>query len=283
MSVVIGEISYTNILPFFYHLDRDALKKRNCQFIPQVPAQLNQEMASGRIDIGGISSFAYAENANAFTLMPNLSVTSYGAVGSIYLFSKVPLQELDGKKVALTLSSASSVHLLKIILEHFYSLSISYTMMKPDIGTMLLEHDACLLIGDDAIVAKRENSDSLYNYDLGDIWYDQTGLPMTFAVFAVRNETLRDHTSLVGYIYRSFLESKLRSESENYQPMIADIVKTYGGNKSFWDKYFLKLCNDFGPQEQRGLSYFFEVLYKMNYIAEPIKTLNIWNTDVTIK
>ncbi|WP_332693348.1 menaquinone biosynthesis protein [Halalkalibacter lacteus] len=283
MSVVIGEISYTNILPFFYHLDRDMLKRRNCRFVPQVPAQLNQEMAAGRIDVGGISSFAYAENANAFTLLPNLSVTSYGAVGSIFLFSKVPLHDLGGKKIALTLSSASSVHLLKIILEHFYSLSAFYTMMKPDLKNMLQEHDACLLIGDDAIIAKHENGDSLFHYDLGELWYDQTGLPMTFAVFAVRNETLREHPSLVGSIYRAFLESKLQSESENYQPMIADIIKMHGGDKSFWNHYFQKLCNDFGRQEQQGLSYFFEILYKMNYIAQPIKTLNIWNADVVIK
>jgi chorismate dehydratase len=282
MSVVIGEISYTNILPFFYHLDRGTLTKRKCEFVPQVPAQLNQEMAAGRIDVGGISSFAYAENANAFTLLPNLSVSSYGAVGSIFLFSKVPLHDLGEKKIALTSSSASSVHLLKIILEHFHSLSTSYTMMKPDLKNMLYEHDACLLIGDDAIVAKRENEDSLFHYDLGELWFDQTGLPMTFAVFAVRNETLRKHPSLIGSIYQAFFESRLLSEAENYQPMIADIIKTHGGNKSFWDNYFQKLCNDFGPQEQRGLSYFFEILYKMNYLAQPVKTINIWNPDAAI-
>ncbi|MDT8860016.1 menaquinone biosynthesis protein [Alkalihalobacillus sp. MEB130] len=277
MSVVIGEISYTNIMPFFYHLDRKMLGEHHCQFVPQVPAQLNNEMALGRIDIGGISSFAYAQHAQAFTLLPNLSVTSYGAVNSIFLFSKVPISELNEKKVALTWSSASSVHLLKIILEHFHSLSISYTTMNPNVKSMLREHEACLLIGDDAIVAKREYGQSLYHYDLGELWYEQTGLPMTFAVFAVRNETLRDHPSLVGLIYRSFLESKRESELKHYQPMIDAILKTHGGKRSFWEHYFQKLCNDFGEEEQKGLSYYFDLLYKMNYLSQPINKLHIWD------
>ncbi|WP_227936187.1 menaquinone biosynthetic enzyme MqnA/MqnD family protein [Alkalihalobacillus deserti] len=283
MSVIIGEISYTNILPFFYYLDREKLKEQNCSFVPQVPAQLNQAMSAGEIDVGGISSFAYADNADRFTLMPNLSVTSYGPVGSIFLFSKKPLQQLGEANIALTSSSASSVHLLKIILEHFYSLKLSYTTMRPHLKTMLVEHDACLLIGDDAIVAKREVGGSYHCYDLGDLWFEHTGLPMTFAVFAVRNETLSEHTSLLGAVYRSFLESKRMSETNQYQLMIDDILKTHGGEKAFWVKYFHNLCNDFGEQEQKGLSYYFELLYQMGYLSNQVKTLNIWDPARVVK
>ncbi|MFC0559878.1 menaquinone biosynthetic enzyme MqnA/MqnD family protein [Halalkalibacter alkalisediminis] len=277
MSVIIGEISYTNILPFFYYLDRDKLQRQQCSFVPQVPAQLNQAMAAGKIDVGGISSFAYAENSTHFTLLPNLSVTSYGPVGSIFLFSKKPLQQLGGAKIALTSSSATSVNLLKVVLEHFYSLEVSYTTMTPDLKKMLVEHDACLLIGDDAILAKHEVGKSYYCYDLGDIWYKHTGLPMTFAVFAVRNETLNEHPSLIGAVYRSFLESKKMSETNQYELMIDDILKTHGGEKKFWDMYFQNLCNDFGEQEQKGLDYFYELLFQMGYLPNQVKTLNIWD------
>ena len=283
MSVIIGEISYTNILPFFYYLDRDKLNKLNCSFVPQVPAQLNQAMATGKIDIGGISSFAYAKNADHFTLLPNLSVTSYGPVGSIFLFSKKPLQQLGGAKIALTSSSATSVHLLKVILEHFYSLEVSYRTMKPDFGAMLVEHDACLLIGDDAILAKREVGNLFHCYDLGGLWYKHTGLPMTFAVFAVRNETLNEHPSLLGSVYRSFLDSKRMSESNQYQLMINDIIKTHGGERKFWDMYFLNLCNDFGKEEQKGLEYFFDLLFQMGYLSRQVKTLNIWDVARIVK
>ena len=51
---------------------------------------------------------------------------------------------------------------------------------------MLMEADAALLIGDDALRAKYKTSDSLYVYDLGREWKDLTGLPMVFAVWAIR-------------------------------------------------------------------------------------------------
>lgn len=278
MSLIIGEISYTNILPFFYHLDREQLTEQHCHFVPQVPSQLNSGMAEGRIDIGGISSFAYAANAGAYTLLPNLSVTSYGQVNSIFLFSKVCLQELSGKKIALTSSSASSVHLLKIILQYFHSLETTYTTMKPNLEEMLQAHDACLLIGDDAIAAKRDLPATMFAYDLGQLWYEQTGLPMTYAVFAVRNETITKQASLVGAVYRSFLKSKQLSEATHYQPMIADIIRTHGGEEPFWNQYFKQLCNDFGPNEQKGLLYFYSLAYKMGFLPEPIQTLKVWDS-----
>ncbi|ARK30305.1 menaquinone biosynthetic enzyme MqnA/MqnD family protein [Halalkalibacter krulwichiae] len=283
MSVVVGEISYTNILPFFYYLDREELHKRHCTFIPQVPAQLNKGMSEGVIDIGGISSFAYATNANSYSLLPNLSVTSYGAVNSIFLISKKPLMELNGSKIALTSSSATSVHLLKIILEHFHSFTIECKMMKPNLAMMLQDYDACLLIGDDAIVAKREVGHLYHFYDLGELWYKQTGYSMTFAVFAVRNETLQKHSSIVGYVYRSFLESKRKSEIDQYEQMIDDIVLTHGGERLFWNTYFQNLCNDFGEREQEGLIYYYQLLYKLGYLPSPVTSLNIWDVTRTLE
>ncbi|WP_062046791.1 menaquinone biosynthesis protein [Bacillus sp. JCM 19034] len=277
MSLTIGEISYTNILPFFYYLNRDQLKKDDVRFVPQVPSQLNQAMAKGLVDIGGISSFAYAKNDHAFTLLPNLSVTTYGKVQSIFMFSKYRIDQLDGKRVALTSSSETSIHLLKIIIEYFYQKDVSYEIVEPHFERMLNEFDACLLIGDDAIIANRQKQNGLYVYDLGEIWYKETGLPMTFAVFAVRNECIKQQPSKVLKIYEALVESKKRSELHHYQPMIKDILLTHGGIKDFWESYFEQLCNDFGKQEQKGLLYYFELLFKLGYLHKPIDHLHVWN------
>lgn len=115
MSLIIGEISYTNILPMFYYLNREELVRKGCEFVPRVPAKLNEGMADGTVHVGGISSFSYGEHADDYVIFPNLSVSSYKEVGSIFLFSKIPITQLNGKSVALTSSSASSVNLLKIL------------------------------------------------------------------------------------------------------------------------------------------------------------------------
>jgi chorismate dehydratase len=275
---VIGEISYTNILPFFFHLDRHHLQDHDCRFVPQVPSQLNAEMAAGHVDVGGISSFAYAERPTAYTLLPDLSVSSYGQVGSIFLFSRYPIEALMGKKIALTSSSASSVHLLKIILEHFLELENQYTTMTPDLNQMLMLHDACLLIGDDAIRASWMNNGTLYQYDLGALWYEHTGLPMTYAVFAVRNELVVSNASIVDELHRTFLESKEKSLQQKHRPMIQEIMSTIGGKQRFWESYFAGLCYEFSHKEQKGLRYYYQLAYECGFLVKPVDTIHVWGS-----
>lgn len=274
----IGEIAYTNILPFFFHLDRQHLKNLNCHFVPQVPAQLNRAMADGKVDVGGISSFAYAERPTSYTLLPDLSVSSYGKVGSIFLFSRVPIEELNEKRIALTSSSATSIHLLKIILEYFKELKNTYTTMAPKLEKMLMDHDACVLIGDDAIRATWNKNETLYQYDLGELWYEHTGLPMVYAVFAVRNELVKSNATIVGELYRSFLSSKNKCMNEKYEPMISDIMRTIGGEKSFWDHYFSGLCYDFNQKQQQGLLYFYKLAYNCGFLEKPVETIHVWGS-----
>ncbi|WP_088102212.1 menaquinone biosynthetic enzyme MqnA/MqnD family protein [Halalkalibacter urbisdiaboli] len=275
---VIGEISYTNILPFFFYLDRARLMKHSCRFVPQVPSQLNEAMAVGKVDVGGISSFAYAQQPAAYTLLPDLSVSSYGKVGSIFLFSRVPLEELNEKRIALTSSSATSVHLLKVILEYFYKLENTYTTMTPHLDKMLVEHDACLLIGDDAIRATWNKGSHLYQYDLGELWYKHTGFPMVYAVFAVRNQLVFQDADIVGELYRSFLASKNKSIQLRHEPMIQQIMSTIGGDKSFWDTYFAGLCYDFSEKEQQGLLYYYKLVYECGFLEKPVETIHVWGS-----
>jgi chorismate dehydratase len=126
-------------------------------------------------------------------------VSCDGAVMSILLFSKVPIEELNGRKVALTNTSATSQALLRILLNRKYHLSPEYFESPPELGSMLLEADAALLIGDDALRSNYRLKDRLYVYDLGQEWKDHTGEAMVFAVWAVRREfAQREREQLAG-------------------------------------------------------------------------------------
>ncbi|MGO4888120.1 menaquinone biosynthesis protein [Anaerobacillus sp. MEB173] len=277
MSLVVGEISYTNILPLFFYLDRKKLNNEGCSFVPQIPAKLNEAMENGTVSLGGISSFAYAQNADKFSLMPNLSVSSYGAVGSIFLFSKLPIEQLNGKKIALTSTSATSVNLLKIILGKFNNLSVTYKVMSPNYKEMMSDHDACLLIGDDAILTSWENDKNIYRYDLGELWHRYTGYPMTFAVLAVRNEVLTENDKLISLLYEGLLASKKQSIEEKFQPMITHIKSIIGGSSVFWENYFSGLCYDFSKKQQEGLIYYYRLAYELGLIPKEVKKLSICN------
>ncbi|SFP41577.1 menaquinone biosynthesis protein [Salibacterium halotolerans] len=277
MSIRIGEISYTNIIPAFHFLNKRKLESQGCLFYPKVPAQLNEGIKEGSIDAAGISSFAYGENAGNLELLPDLSVSSYGKVGSILFFSKKRMEELEGSSIALTSSSATSVHLLKVILAEFYGLKrIDYQTMQPDSETMKAEHDAFLLIGDDAIRESWNPDPSLYCYDLGELWYKHTGLPMTYAVFAVRNEASENEPDIIKSLFKAFHYSKALSLYSCFEQMIRDVQIEHGGSPDFWDNYFRGLHYDFREREKQGLLYYFKLLYKYDFFKTPVNHIQLW-------
>ncbi|UTR14632.1 menaquinone biosynthesis protein [Salipaludibacillus sp. LMS25] len=277
MSLVIAEISYTNILPMFYYVDREKLKHAGCEFVPAIPSQLNQDMADGKVHVGGISSFAYGEHSEEYQVLPDLSVSAMKQVGSIFLFSKKPIEELGGASIALTSSSATSVNLLKIILSKFYQLNVTYTTMAPNYSVMMNDHDACLLIGDDAILTSFSKQDAIYQYDLGCLWKLFTGFPMTFALFAIRKEAWEKHGELLAEVHRQFLKSKLLSRNNRFSEMITSIRVQLGGTTDFWQTYFAGLNYELTETHLEGLHHFYDLAYELNLLTQKVNKVSIWN------
>ncbi|WP_416149711.1 menaquinone biosynthesis protein [Salipaludibacillus sp. HK11] len=276
MGLVIGEISYTNILPMFYYIQRERLMNLGCEFVPAIPSKLNEDMATGIVDVGGISSFSYGEHSDEYQILADLSVSSISKVGSIFLFSKRPIEELEGSNIGLTSSSATSVNLLKIILHRFYELNVTYETTAPDYNRMMKQYDAWLLIGDDAILASLSREETIYQYDLGELWDNFTGFPMTYAVFAVRNETIETQADLLSEVHYQFLKSKTHCIDNGFQEMIKSIQYQLGGTTSFWKDYFSGLNYQLSGRHLEGLYYFFDLAWDLNLLEKPVKNISIW-------
>ncbi len=192
-KLVIGRISYANVFPIFYVLEHET----DCSqytFVEGVPSQLNRMLREGEVDVSPSSSLEYLKDPGRYGIIGNHSISSRGPVGSIFLFSPRPVEELDGNMVYASSQSETSIALLKIVLRNFYGLSVTVeTVPNP-----VRYGAAFLLIGDDALkygseVSKRGSAGlpgfgpSVFVYDLGEIWYRQTGLPFVFALWIVRN------------------------------------------------------------------------------------------------
>ncbi|TCS93396.1 menaquinone biosynthetic enzyme MqnA/MqnD family protein [Hazenella coriacea] len=264
----IGKISFTNILPIYHFFDGTGL---DVELVPQVPAQLNRGMASGEIDMGPISSFAYAEHYPEFVLMPDLSVSAKGPVGSIFLFTKgEELTDLKKARIALTNTSASSVALLRIIMEKFIGATPEYKTMTPDLSQMMNEADAALLIGDDALKAKMTSDLPYRIFDLGQEWYNRTDLSMTFAVWAVRREIVETRKDELKQIYARFMKAKEQG-SQQRQPIIQEAMKQLNGSESFWNQYFDGLCYDLQETEQIGLKTYYQYAAEIGLISPDVQ------------
>ncbi len=205
-----------------------------------VPTQLNRMLMDGEIDVAPISSIEYARNPEKLTLLPRLCVSSEGAVDSIQLITRKPLEQV--RSVAVTPESATSVVLTKVLLG--------------DVELVPLDHpaDARMLIGDAALRSAFE--DPTPHHDLGRLWQERTGLPMVFAVWACREGIGEGLAELERAHLRSL--ALARSEPELLARRAAE---QYGWPAGFLARYFEKLRYHFGPREQQGMMRFFELAH----------------------
>jgi chorismate dehydratase len=231
----LGRISYANMAPVFYELDGEGLEQ-----VSGVPTTLNRMLISGEIDVAPISSIEYARNAGSLRLLPRLCVSAEGAVDSIQLITRKPIEQV--RSVAVTPESATSVVLTRVLLG------------EVDLVPLGEPADAKMLIGDAAL--RSAFDDPTPHYDLGRLWQERTGLPMVFAVWACR-EGVEDGLE---QLERAHLRSLALSRAEP-EALARRASDEYGWPAGFLARYFEKLRYHFGPRERQGLIRFFELAH----------------------
>ncbi|REE94277.1 futalosine synthase [Paenibacillus taihuensis] len=268
--ITVGRIDYANVWPIFHYAE-EQLPSDQFKIEKRVPSALNRALRQGEIDITSMSSFAYAENAENYLLLPDLSVSAKGRVNSILLFLKKPLEEVLKGRIALTTTSATSVNLLKILMKLYYNAEPSYITMEPKLDEMLEEADAALLIGDTAITASWENAErGLQVIDLGELWRNWTGYGMTFALVAVRREIAETYPEMVAEVHRALTASKEKSLRE-LTPLVEKACMLLGGGPAYWSRYFKELHYDFGANEQAGLTLYFDYAHQLGLLPNEVQ------------
>jgi len=223
------------------------------------PTLLNSHLAQGKLDAGIVSSYTYGLNADRYYILPDLSISATGPVGSVILLSKVPIEELHEKLVLLTSQSATSVTLLHIILEDFLGLRpIFRTGNFKELSANPVAQ-AYLAIGDEAL-RLRSNSDNLFRSDLAKIWLDHAGLPFVFAVWAVREESWIAWPGKIRLLHKRLSKcyQKGLKELEYISNLVAPRIPM---TSSECLEYLKGIELDLSEKKQQGLLHFFRLLY----------------------
>ncbi len=233
-AIRLGRISYVNMAPVFFRLDAEVDEHQG------VPTDLNARLLAGELDLAPISSIEYARHAERLRILPRLCVSSEGAVDSIQLVSKLPLEHV--RTVAVTPESATSVVLTTVLL--------------PDATHVPLgeDADAKLLIGDAALKSAFE--DPTPHFDLGRLWLERTGLPMVFAVWASPEPVVDGLLEL-----QDALVASVRAARTDPEALAYESSERYGYPAGFLARYFEKLRYSFGPRERAGLLTFLELAH----------------------
>lgn len=271
--LTLGNIIYSNCFPVHAGIITGVVPFP-FRMLDGVPAELNRLLYEGKVDVSPSSSIEFAMNAGRYLLLPDLSITSRDKVKSIILLSRVPLADLGDRNVALTSASATSVVLLRVLLELREGVSPNYFLYEQGVEEPGGDADAFLTIGDLALL--RESSEGFpHRYDLGELWHDFTGLPFVFALWQVnyRRNAERDLEVLA----RAVNESK-RYGLSHLRQLAAGHAERFGLEKDMLEEYWSGFNYDLGDPERKGLLAFYGYAAELGAIQK-VPELRIWGQN----
>jgi chorismate dehydratase len=184
----LGRISYINCYPVYGAIDR-GIERVSAEIVTGTPAELNDLLVAGELDVSVISAVAYARHAKDLVLLPDLAISCDGPVRSVLLLSKTAVGRLGGRTVLLTASSRTSVALVELLCREVWKIEPRFAEVRAEASDLdhlaELPHDAVLVIGDPALILSARHAYP-HCVDLGQEWKQLTGLPFVFAVWAAR-------------------------------------------------------------------------------------------------
>jgi len=265
MELTLGHIDYLNCVPFFHYL-------RECGFqgeiIKGVPAQLNQMLAEGSIDVSPSSSFEYGRNFSNYSLVPGHSISAFNQVQSVVLFSKKSLEEIKHSPIYLTGESATSVHLLKVLLRQFYQWDGVEGIVPAEPAEHWLEQGhPTLLIGDKALKYRTKLLASEWHcYDLAELWAQHTGLPFVFALWIARRDIDPQKQAALHELSQQ-LDCARQRAAQNINPLAHSQPQSTWITPQQLVAYWHAMSYDLEELHLEGLKLFFYYCHKFDFLA----------------
>lgn len=233
----VGHMTYLNSEVFYRHLPEES-----CELVAMPPRAMAAAVDRGDLAAGPLPTAEVFRLGDAVRPLGNLGVASDGSANSVFLFSHLPVDKLNGKRIAVTTHTATSIQLLRVLFADLWNVS-GHEFVRTDES-----HDAALWIGDPAL-ERRSSGQYPYRYDLGRSWKGLTGLPFVFAEWVIRADVPRDRANQLerlvsqatqaGTDFFSVLKiSRERATPAMSESDVADYIRAF--------TYFL------GPRERRG-------------------------------
>lgn len=252
----VGHIQFLNCVPLYWGLARTGALL-DVELTKDTPEKLSTQLIQGGLDIGPVTLVEYLRHADELVALPDIAVGCDGPVMSCVIVSQLPLDRLDGQRVALGSTSRTSVRLAELLLTERYGVAPDYYRCPPDLSLMMQEAQAAVLIGDAALRASLHDAPrlGLEVHDLGQMWKDWTGLPFVFAVWAVRRDYLAAHPDAVHAVHRAFLASRDLSLDE-VAKVAEQAARWEAFDEALLQRYFTTLDFSLGAAQLNGITEF---------------------------
>jgi chorismate dehydratase len=225
-------------------------------------------LQAAELDVSPSSSFEYARNWRDYFVLPNHSISSVGPVRSVLLFSPFELAELKGQQIAITGESATSINLLRIIFREFYGLT-NVTDHVPDVAIepLIAQKQPALLIGDRALRLAQQLPEGIKVFDLGELWFQHTGLPFVFALWMIRRNVLSQYAEKLALLGHQLLQSRNQVLAQPQKFVDAAVISS-GIPADTIVEYWNTIDYRLDDMHKKGLKLFFQLCKKYGFLAE---------------
>ena len=232
----VGSVGYLNAVPLTRGIEDETLYT--------TPAKLAEMLRRDELDAALVSVVEVLLN-DRYDILDGIAIASLGEVRSVLLAHRGPLDEIT--EVHCDTASLTSVQLLRVLLAERGIKPTFQPLAGYDFAAL---PDCALLIGDQALdFALGPHSHEIW--DLGTAWYEMTGLPFVYAVWALRrgleNTRLRQQLREARDFGLDTLDSIIRTRTEYTQEFRQDYLG--------WHIHY-----HLGADEKRGLAKFIELL-----------------------
>ncbi len=236
-------VSYLNTTPLVWGLLHDPALQAVFDLKFAIPSRCADELASREADLGIVPVIETARQKLDY--FPGFGISSVGAVRSILLISKVPFREI--KTLATDAGSRTSVMLARILLAERFGAEPRVFSEPPELATMLATADAALLIGDAALHVDPATL-PFETLDLGAEWTSLTGLPMVFAVWAGRKDSVREP-------YGEALAASCRYGLKRIREIVPQEAAARKLDERLVHRYLTEHIDfEFGPRHAQGMA-----------------------------
>lgn len=177
MATKVGRIPYMICEPFYFDTER-----RGLELVDTMPQRAVDDIEQGILDAALVPVVDIFGKEDVLQPVGGFCIASTDRAGSVFLYSKVPVEELSGARVGLIEESRTSVKLLQVLLKLKYQVEVGEFVGLRD------EHDAFMVMGDRGLRQRRGARGFPHRYDLGEEWYQWTRLPFVYARWMARND-----------------------------------------------------------------------------------------------
>ena len=253
----------------FYALAKETIPTDGIQVVHVIEdiESLNQRALKGELEVTAVSIHAYAYIADKYALMPCGS--SMGdRYGPILVANQLfPASELKGKKIAIPGKMTTAYLTCSLFESNFEAIEVPFDQIIDFVKSG--QADAGLIIHEGQLTYGESGMHKIV--DLGEWWYQETGLPLPLGGNVIRrdlgDEKMRKVTRLVRQSIQHSLDN--RAEALDYAMIYARDMETKTADQ-FVGMYVNEYTIDYGDSGREGVRELLKRGYESGIISQPV-------------